>query len=190
MALFFKRKPAVDAPRVSVLIVCMGNICRSPMAEGVLRQRVAQRDMPLPIEIDSAGTHGYHKGAPPDARAQEAALRRGVDISGLRARRVAPEDFERFDLLLAMDDDNHAALLEMAGDQHQQKVRLLLEFAGDDARRNVPDPYYGGMVGFERVLDLVEEAMAGLLDELERMAAHRREELAGAPDGESGGGSD
>ena len=101
------------------------------MAEGVLRQRVAERGLPLPVEIDSAGTHGYHHGAPPDARAQAAALRRGVDISRLRARRVTPEDFERFDLVLAMDDENHAALLELAAEEHHGKVRLLLEFAGD-----------------------------------------------------------
>jgi protein-tyrosine phosphatase len=159
------------------------------MAEGVLRQRVAERELPLPVEIDSAGTHGYHHGAPPDPRAQAAALRRGVDISALRARRVIPEDFARFDLVIAMDDDNHAALLELAAEEHHQKVRLLLEFAADGGRRSVPDPYYGGMLGFERVLDLVEEAMAGLLDELAKIAARRREELESAPDGTSGGGA-
>ncbi len=188
----FRRKSSATAakPSVRVLLVCMGNICRSPMAEGVLRQRVAERAMPLPVEIDSAGTHGYHHGAPPDARAQAAALRRGVDISSLRARRVTPEDFERFDLVLAMDDENHAALLELAAEEHHGKVRLLLEFAGDaGGRRSVPDPYYGGMLGFERVLDMVEEAMAGLLDELERMAARRRGEAAGAPAGTPGEGA-
>lgn len=159
------------------------------MAEGVLRQRLAERELPLPVEIDSAGTHGYHQGAPPDPRAQAAALRRGVDISGLRARRVTPEDFARFDLVLAMDDDNHAALLALAAEEHHPKVRLLLEFAGDAGRRSVPDPYYGGMLGFERVLDLVEEAMAGLLDELEEMAARRRGELDGAPGGTPAGGA-
>lgn len=172
-----------------VLLVCMGNICRSPMAEGVLRHRLAERELPLPVEIDSAGTHGYHHGAPPDPRAQAAALRRGVDISGLRARRVIPEDFERFDLVIAMDDDNHAALLELAAEEHHQKVRLLLEFAGDAGRRSVPDPYYGGTLGFERVLDLVEEAMAGLLDELQNIAARRRDEVEGAPDGTPAGGA-
>lgn len=190
MRLLRRNAPAPAAtPSVRVLLVCMGNICRSPMAEGVLRQRVAERELPLPVEIDSAGTHGYHHGAPPDPRAQAAALRRGVDISALRARRVIPEDFARFDLVIAMDDDNHAALLELAAEEHHPKVRLLLEFAGDAGRRSVPDPYYGGMLGFERVLDLVEEAMAGLLDELERIAVRRREELEGAPDGTSGGGA-
>jgi protein-tyrosine phosphatase len=156
----------------------MGNICRSPMAEGMLRQRVAERGLAVPVEIDSAGTHSYHEGAPPDPRAQEASRRRGIDISRLRARRVMPADFERFDLLLAMDDENHSILLEQAAAEHHQKIRMLLEFAspGLAGPRNVPDPYYGGTLGFERVLDLVEEAMAGLLDEVERIAASRRPE--------------
>jgi len=177
--LFRKRKAAAPTvPSVRVLMVCMGNICRSPMAEGILRQRVAERGLSLSVEIDSAGTHSYHFGAPPDPRAQAAALRRGVDISALRARRVLPADFERFDLLLAMDEDNRSALLELADAEHHHKVRLLLDFAGSGltegvGRRSVPDPYYGGMLGFERVLDLVEEAMAGLLDEVERIAARR-----------------
>jgi protein-tyrosine phosphatase len=158
----------------------MGNICRSPMAEGMLRLRVAERGLPLPVEVDSAGTHSYHEGAPPDPRAQTAALRRGVDISLLRARRVIPADFERFDLVLAMDDENQAALLELAAEEHHAKIRLLLEFAAEAGRRSVPDPYYGGALGFERVLDLVEGAMAGLLDELERIATRRRAE-AGRP---------
>ena len=172
----FKRKEkAIENNSVRVLLVCMGNICRSPMAEGLLRQRIAERGFPVEIEVDSAGTHSYHVGASPDPRALAAALRRGVDISELRARRVTPADFARFDLVLAMDDDNHSALVELADAEHHHKIRLLLEFAGP-GHRNVPDPYYGGMLGFERVLDLVEEAMAGLLDEVERIAASRRAE--------------
>ncbi len=193
MRLFRKKRPAVPAtPSVRVLMVCMGNICRSPMAEGMLRQRVAERGLAVPVEIDSAGTHGYHDGAPPDPRAQAAALRRGIDVSRLRARRVMPADFERFDLVLAMDDDNQSALLELAGAEHHHKIRLLLEFAEPGLagprltegaeRRSVPDPYYGGTLGFERVLDLVEEAMAGLLDEVERIAARRPAE-GGSPVG-------
>lgn len=181
----FWRKKAVAGqaePAVRVLLICMGNICRSPMAEGLLRQRLAERNVPVPVEIDSAGTHGYHDGARPDPRAQAAAVRRGLDISTLRARRVIAADFERFDLLVAMDDDNVAALLEQAGEEHQHKIRLLLEFAADEGRRNVPDPYYGGALGFERVLDLLEEAMDGLLDELERIAAQRRVVAANAAD--------
>lgn len=176
-----KARP-IESDSIKVLLVCMGNICRSPMAEGVLRQRLADRPLPLPVEIDSAGTHGYHEGSPPDPRAQAASLRRGFDISELRARRVVAEDFERFDLLLVMDDSNRNALLEQAGEAHASKIRLLLEFADGADGLNVPDPYYGGNLGFERVLDLVEEAMGGLLDELERMAASRKPVAAAGPE--------
>lgn len=169
----FRRKTLIKGPKVSILLVCMGNICRSPMAEGMLRHRVSERLFPVPIEVDSAGTHGYHDGASPDPRAQAAAQRRGLDIAKLRARRVIAEDFERFDLLVAMDEDNVAALLEHAGEEHRHKIRLLLDFAGGEGRRNVPDPYYGGTLGFERVLDLLEEAMSGLLEELEGLAVAR-----------------
>ncbi|MCL4780306.1 MAG: low molecular weight phosphotyrosine protein phosphatase [Gammaproteobacteria bacterium] len=172
-----KRQPAPETFRV--LVVCMGNICRSPMAEGVLRQRLALRQLPLPVEIDSAGTHGYHEGAPPDPRAQSAALRRGVDISKLRARRVDEVDFIRFDLVLAMDEDNRTALLEAAAAEYHGKIRLLLEFAPERTLRSIPDPYYGGETGFERVLDMVEESMAGLLDELERLSTEKARRLAG-----------
>lgn len=163
---------------IRVLLVCMGNICRSPMAEGVLRQRLAARQLPLPVEVDSAGTHGYHDGAPPDPRARSAALRRGVDISKLQARQVEAVDFIRFDLILVMDEDNRAVLLETATEEYQGKIRLLLEFSPEGTARNVPDPYYGGSVGFERVLDMVEESMAGLLDELERLSAEKARRLA------------
>lgn len=158
----------MDETGIKVLMVCMGNICRSPLAEGVLRHRLAERESPLPVTVDSAGTHGYHKGARPDPRAQVAASRRGIDISGLKARPVEDEDFERFDLLLAMDEDNHAFLLERADPSHHAKIRLFMEFAPAARTRIVPDPYYGGPVGFERVLDMVEEGTAGLLIELER----------------------
>ncbi len=181
-----RRKTPPAVPSVRVLLVCMGNICRSPMAEGLLRLRLLGRELPLPVEIDSAGTHGYHEGAPPDTRAQAAALRRGADISVLRGRRVTVADFERFDLVLAMDDENLAALRELSAGEHHPKVRLLLEFAEGTGGRSVPDPYYGGMVGFERVLDLVEEAMPGLIDELERIAARRLAALAGS-DAAAGG---
>jgi protein-tyrosine phosphatase len=156
----------------------MGNICRSPMAEGVLRQRLAARQLALPVEVDSAGTHGYHENAPPDPRAQAAALRRGIDISKLRARQVEAVDFIRFDLVLVMDEDNRSVLLETAAAEYHGKIRLLLEFGPERTPRSVPDPYYGGSVGFERVLDMVEESMAGLLDELERLSAEKARRLA------------
>ncbi len=164
-------KATRDKPRVSVLFVCMGNICRSPLAEGVLRRRLDDRGLAGSVRVDSAGTHGYHRGVPPDERAQAAALRRGVDISALRARLVEADDFARFDLILAMDEDNEARLLEMADQACRDRVRLLLEFAPGGARRSVPDPYYGSPLGFERVLDLVEEAMDGLLAEIEARVA-------------------
>jgi protein-tyrosine phosphatase len=178
IARFFRRQPEPPAPAVRVLLVCMGNICRSPLAEGVLRARLAARaegaGEALPVLVDSAGTHGYHAGTPPDPRAQAAAARRGIDISALRARQVTSEDLVAFDLVVAMDDDNLAALRGIAPPDHVDKPRLLLEFAADVAAgRNVPDPYYGGMTGFERVLDLVESAMDGLVAEVERLLAER-----------------
>jgi protein-tyrosine phosphatase len=141
-----------------ILFVCMGNICRSPTAEGVMRRLIA--DAGLDIEVDSAGTGGWHVGEPPDERATLAARRRGVTLEGA-ARQVRPADFRRFDLLVAMDRSNLRQLLDMApDDETAAKVRLLV------ADADVPDPYYGGDRGFETVLDMVEAACRGLLDEL------------------------
>ena len=151
----------------------MGNICRSPTAEGVLRKLARERAPHLPIEIDSAGTHDYHVGDPPDRRAITAAARRGIDLSSLRARALADADFERFDLLVAMDRLNRAVLLDRSPQEYRGRVRLLMEFATSSDVEDVPDPYYGGPVGFEQVLDLVEEASAGLLDELILQSAAR-----------------
>jgi protein-tyrosine phosphatase len=149
---------------VRILFVCMGNICRSPTAEGVMRSLVREEGLEGRVVIDSAGTGGWHAGEPPDARATDAAQRRGIELGGA-ARQVEPEDFERFDLLLAMDRENLAALRRLAPDDEARgKVRLLL---GD---RDVPDPYYGGARGFEDVLDLVESACRGLLDEVRATA--------------------
>ena len=145
----------------------MGNICRSPTAEGVFRKCVEDAGLDDRVVIDSAGTHGYHVGDPPDRRATAAAERRGVALSELRARQVHAEDFERFDHILAMDEDNLALLLQQSAPQHRGKVRLLLEFSAS-GQREVPDPYYGGASGFERVLDLVEDASRGLLETLAR----------------------
>jgi protein-tyrosine phosphatase len=149
-----------------VLFVCMGNICRSPTAEGVFRKLVAERAPDLDVQIDSAGTHSYHEGEPPDPRARRAAERRGVDLNGLRARKVIPEDFAHFELVLAMDEQNRRYLLEECPPEYRERVKLLLEFAPHLPRREVPDPYYGGSTGFEYVLDLVEAAGIGLLDHL------------------------
>lgn len=155
---------------MKILFVCLGNICRSPSAEAVLRTIAAQEAPDLAIEVDSAGTAGYHTGDPPDARSQEAAGRRGYDMSSLRARVVEPEDFERFDLILAMDEKNLATLQQLAPAAYRERVRLFLEFAPDSGMDEVPDPYYGGPVGFEHVLDLVEEASRGLLTHLRERA--------------------
>ena len=152
---------------MKILFVCMGNICRSPTAQGVFMRVLRERAPDLPVEVDSAGTHGYHVGEPPDRRAIAAAARRGIDISSLRARRVARSDFERFDMILAMDRENREALLQASPGEFRARVRLLLEFADvTEEMQDVPDPYYGGELGFERVLDLVESAAEGLLREL------------------------
>lgn len=152
--------------KVSVLFVCMGNICRSPTAAGVFRKLVADAGLEEFVHIDSAGTHAYHTGEPPDQRAAAAAQRRGFDLSGQSARRVTAEDFDRFDYVLAMDRDNHEIMLAAALEDHHGRIRLFLEFGSDPSRQEVPDPYYGGAVGFERVLDLVEDAAVGLLREV------------------------
>jgi protein-tyrosine phosphatase len=145
----------------------MGNICRSPTAEGVFRHFVEEAGLTERIEIDSAGTHAYHVNEPADRRAQAAAERRGYSMSDIRARRVSDEDFERFDFIVAMDQDNHAMLVDQAGAEHHDKIRLFLEFSTAQ-EGEVPDPYYGGVAGFERVLDLVEEASRGLLESVQK----------------------
>jgi protein-tyrosine phosphatase len=153
-----------------VLFVCMGNICRSPTAHGVFERVLRERAPDLEVEVDSAGTHDFHVGLPPDPRSIAAAARRGLDLRPLRARLVGSSDFERFDLIVAMDRLNRAVLLTRCPAVYRDRVRLLMEFAGlgaeDDEDLDVPDPYYGGELGFERVLDLVEEAAAGLLEEI------------------------
>jgi protein-tyrosine phosphatase len=157
-----------------ILFVCMGNICRSPTAEGVFRRLVLERAPHLPLEIDSAGTHDYHVGEPPDARAMKAAARRGIDLRDLRARQVSDEDFERFDLILAMDRLNYVTLLERAPVASHERIRLFMDYASGSDVEDVPDPYYGGPLGFEQVLDLAEQAAAGLLDEVKTTTEARR----------------
>lgn len=151
--------------KTRILFVCMGNICRSPTAEGVFRHHVEQAGVGDRIEVDSAGTHAYHVGEPADRRAREAAARRGMSLEGIRARRVRTTDFVEFDYILAMDEDNLARLRDEAPPEHLGKLRLFLEFTDGD-ETEVPDPYYGGAAGFERVLDLVERASRGLLETL------------------------
>jgi len=153
---------------VNVLFVCLGNICRSPTAEGIFTKLVQDEGLGKQIRIDSAGTHAYHVGNPPDARAQAAARKRGVELADLRARKVLAEDFEVFDYVLAMDLNNYEDLSEICPPGQEEKLSLFLEFAPDADVREVPDPYYGGATGFERVLDLVEQAARGLLDDIRR----------------------
>jgi protein-tyrosine phosphatase len=153
--------------RKSVLFVCMGNICRSPTAEGVFRYFVEEAGLGERIEIDSAGTHAYHTNEPADVRARAAAERRGYSLDGIRARRVDESDFERFDYIVAMDRDNLAVLQSQSDGEHENKLYLLLEFS-NGVEEEVPDPYFGGASGFERVLDLVEEASRGLLETLNK----------------------
>ncbi len=148
---------------IKVLFVCMGNICRSPTAEGVFRQRVLESTLEARIFIESAGTHAYHVGHEPDVRAQAAARRRGIDLSMQRARCVDDEDFSEFDLIIAMDRDNLASLQARCPAELQNKLSLLLSYAPHLAIEEVPDPYYGGPNGFERVLDMIEAAAEGLL---------------------------
>ena len=147
---------------VKVLFVCMGNICRSPTAEGVFRYKVAQANLQDHISIDSAGTHAYHVGNPPDARAQDAALKRNIDLSSQHARRVNADDFSSFDYVIAMDDSNKRDLLTICPAGFEDRVHLFLDFA-EGNETEVPDPYYGQGRGFEIVLNLVEEAADGLL---------------------------
>ena len=153
--------------KISILFVCMGNICRSPTAEGVFRHFVTAAGLGDRIEVDSAGTHAYHANEPADRRAQAAAERRGYSMSTLRARRIHDDDFNHFDYIIAMDRDNLELLKAQADAQQQKKIRLFLDYSSLQ-ETEVPDPYYGGAAGFERVLDLVEEASRGLLETLQR----------------------
>ncbi|QSN60281.1 MULTISPECIES: low molecular weight protein-tyrosine-phosphatase [unclassified Caballeronia] len=151
---------------IAICFVCLGNICRSPSAEAVMRELVERARLADRIVIDSAGTGDWHIGQPPDERAQRAAKKRGYDLSALRGRQVAAADFARFDLFIVMDDANAAALTSVCPPEYRDKIRLLMEFATRDDSRVVVDPYFGGDEGFERVLDQCEDACEGLLNAL------------------------
>jgi protein-tyrosine phosphatase len=153
---------------VQLLFVCMGNICRSPMAEGLIREHIRERGWEAWLVVDSAGTHDFHLGRAPDPRARAAILRRGIDIGALRARQVAAADFEAFDYVLAMDRANYEMLQASCPPPLRHKIRLLLDFAPGVGENEIPDPYYGGTHGFDRVLDLVEFAAEELLADVER----------------------
>jgi protein-tyrosine phosphatase len=156
----------LTTPIINVLFVCLGNICRSPTGEGVFRELVEKEGLADRFRIDSAGTAAFHIGEPPDGRSQTAAMRRGIDLSNQRARRVRDEDFRRFDYILAMDVENHTNLMAVCPPGEEGRVRLLLDFAEGAEGESVPDPYYSRGNGFEVVLDLIELATIGLLDDI------------------------
>ncbi|MCK6407368.1 MAG: low molecular weight phosphotyrosine protein phosphatase [Rhodocyclaceae bacterium] len=158
---------------IKVLFVCMGNICRSPTAEGIFRQMLREHGLDGRIEVDSAGTHGYHVGESPDPRTQRAAAARGYDLSSIRARKVAPGDLEYFDLVLAMDKSNLEALRHMSPPQFMNRLQLFMSYARNFDDEEVPDPYYGLGHGFDLVIDMVEDASAGLVEELKKRLALR-----------------
>lgn len=151
---------------INVLFVCTGNICRSPTAEGVFRALVAAQGLSGRVGVDSAGTHAYHVGEPPDRRSTAAARKRGIELSDLRARKVRPADFDDFDLVLAMDRGHADILRKLCPPARADRVRLFLDFAPELGAKDVPDPYYGGGDGFERVLDMIEAGAAGLLAQI------------------------
>lgn len=157
--------------KIKVLFVCMGNICRSPTAEGVFVKLLKEQDLDQRFLVDSAGTHAYHIGEAPDLRAQKAARERGVELAHIRGRKVIMGDFEDFDFLLAMDNDNYSILLNACPEPHKDKIKYFLDYAPHLGTREVPDPYYGGNYGFEQVLNMVEEASEGFLKSL-RSAGH------------------
>lgn len=165
-----KREPVSMAMNTRVLFVCMGNICRSPMAEGVFRHLVRQAGLEQVVAVESAGTHAFHVGEAPDRRAQTISSKRGYDISDLRARQVRAADFERYDLVLAMDWDNLSMLQGIAPKSAHHKLQLLMRFATEHESATIPDPYYGAQQGFEQALDFIEDACSGLLEVARRRA--------------------
>lgn len=157
------RSKVQSGEAISVLMVCMGNICRSPTAHGVLQKMVADAGWADRIQVDSAGTHGYHVGEPPDERAQAHAARRGYDLSAQRARKLVRRDFADHDLVLVMDDNNEHAARALCPPGHEDRLHRLTDFCTSLPAHEVPDPYYGGADGFEQVLDVVEDGCAGVM---------------------------
>lgn len=151
-----------------VLFVCLGNICRSPTAEGVFTQLIKKQGLDKQIQVDSAGTHAYHVGEAPDVRAQEAARKRGVELAQLKGRQVVANDVLEFDYVLAMDYDNYDSLLNICPEGYESRVSLFLSHATELEIEEVPDPYYGGKRGFDHVLDITEEASQGLLEKIRK----------------------
>lgn len=149
--------------KIQILFVCMGNICRSPTAEGVFQKMVNDADLGNALVVDSAGTHAYHVAEPPDPRAQRLAKSRGYDLSYIQARRVKTLDFEKFSHVVAMDKDNYDYLASICPPGREDRLSLFMSFAPETDVEEVPDPYYGGTKGFEHVLDLIEAASRGLL---------------------------
>ena len=156
----------IDDNAIKVLFVCMGNICRSPTAEGVFRKLVEDEGLDSAISIDSAGTHAYHIGSQPDSRAQSAALKRDINLSALRGRQISSIDLDDFDYVLAMDHSNYADIQLLKQGETRAQISLFLDYAQHHDDNEVPDPYYGGANGFERVLDMVEDASRGLLEHI------------------------
>ena len=165
-----KKEPISLAMNTKVLFVCMGNICRSPMAEGVFRQLVRQAGLAEVVTVTSAGTHAFHVGEAPDKRAVAATAKRGYDISDLRGKSVSAGDFDDYDMVLAMDWDNLTALQQLAPKPSHHKIQLLMRFATEHETATIPDPYYGSLQGFEQVLDCIEDACNGLLEVAKRRA--------------------
>lgn len=149
-----------------VLFICMGNICRSPTAHGIFRHKLAESGLDTAIDVDSAGTHGFHVGGPPDRRAVAILAEQGIDISDLRSRQVTLSDFASFDYIVAMDEDNYEHLRALSPESAVERIHRLMDFAPDFGDGEVPDPYYGGSSGFERVCDLVEAGTEGFLAHL------------------------
>ena len=149
-----------------ILFVCMGNICRSPTAEGLLIEKVNTENTSQKFEIDSCGTHDYHLGHSPDIRSQEAAAKRGIDLSKLRSRKIKSSDFEYYDLILVMDNLNRENLMRLCPDDYKYKIKLMLDYLPEHSFDEVPDPYFGGERGFEDVLDILGEAIEALYEDI------------------------